>query len=93
MIAAKNIEICTLPRAGAAGRIPLKERLERELERYLKWRGMVSVDEDPSGWWRKHHEDYPLLAKFWMAHSSFPATSTSAERVFNMDGLILVSKR
>ena len=93
LIAAKNIEIRTLPRAGAAGRIPLKERLDRELERFLKWRGMVSVDEDPNGWWRKHHEDYPLLAKFWMAHSSFPATSTSAERVFNMDGLILVSKR
>ena len=93
LIAAKNIEIRTLPRAGAAGRIPLKERLDRELERFLKWRGMVSVDEDPNGWWRKHHEDYPLLAKFWMAHSSFPATSTSAERVFNMDGLILVAKR
>ena len=93
LIAAKNIEVRNQPRVGAVGRTSLKDRLDQELERFLKWRGTVSVDENPNGWWRKNHEDYPLLAKFWMAHSSFPATSTSAERVFNMDGLILVPRR
>ena len=92
LLAAKNIEVQNQPNAGA-GRIPFKERLDKELERFLKWRGQVPVDENPNIWWRKYHADYPLLAKFWMAHSSFPATSTSSERVFNMDGLILVPRR
>jgi hypothetical protein len=56
-------------------------------------RGTVPVGENPNIWWRLHQAEYPLLARFWMAHSSFPATSTYAERVFNMDGLILVPRR
>lgn len=91
LLAAKNIEVQNQHHAG--GHIPFKERLGRELERFFKWRGTVPLDENPNSWWRKNHDDYPLLAKFWMAHSSFPATSTSSERVFNMDGLILVPRR
>jgi hypothetical protein len=44
-------------------------------------------------WWCENHTEFPLLAKFWLAHSCFPATSASAERAFNMDGLILTDSR
>ena len=40
-------------------------------------------------WWKQNHESFPLLSLYWRAYSSFPATSTSAERSFNMNGLIL----
>jgi hypothetical protein len=38
-------------------------------------------------------EEFPLLAKFWSANCPFPATSTSAERVFNQDKLALDPQR
>ena len=56
-------------------------------------RGTVGTKENPNLWWRSNQTLFPLLAKYWMANSSFPATSTSAERSFSMDGLILIPTR
>ena len=52
-------------------------------------RGDVPMDMNPSAWFRMHHKDFTLLTLFFKAHGAFPATSTSAERVFNMDGLVI----
>ena len=53
----------------------------------------ADTKENPMDWWCENHTEFPLLAKFWLAHSCFPATSASAERAFNMDGLILTDSR
>ena len=71
----------------------LKQRLETELSKFLKHRGSVGPKENPNAWWRAHHTEFPLLSKYWIAMCAFPATSTSAERVFNMDGLVLSPSR
>ena len=76
-----------------AGPRTLKQRLEDELAKFLEHRGSVGPKENPNAWWRVHHTEFPLLSKYWMAMCAFPATSTSAERVFNMDGLVLSPSR
>ena len=53
----------------------------------------VTEDTNPCAWYREHHKEVPLLAAYFKAHGAFPATSTSAERVFNMDGIILTRTR
>jgi hypothetical protein len=71
----------------------LKDKINMELKRFLKGSGCLATKENPMDWWRENHADFPLLAKFWRAHSSYPATSASAERAFNLDGLILTPRR
>ena len=72
----------------------IKQRLEAELSRFLnQGSGTVEPNENPNAWWRVHHTEFPLLSKYWIALCAFPATSTSAERVFNMDGLVLTPCR
>ena len=53
----------------------------------------MGTKENPNAWWRAHHTEFLLLSKYWIALCAFPATSTSAERVFNMDGLVLSPSR
>ena len=72
---------------------PLMERLRAEWDKLKHHVGSVNTTDCPMDWWRQHSTDFPLLGKYWLANSSFPATSTSAERAFNMDGLIFTSKR
>ena len=71
----------------------LKEKLKEEMKRFVKYRGSLGSKENPNNWWKNNNAEFPLLSKFWIAHSSFPATSAAAERVFNMDGLILTPTR
>ena len=68
-----------------------EERIEKELKELLdlKYTGLPDTDTNPSVWWRDHQKQFPLLSRFWKANSSFPATSTASERVFNVDGLVL----
>ena len=61
----------------------VKRKLKKELDRFLKL-----VERKPESLPR-----IPLLARFWKAHSSFPATFTSAEQAFSMDGLIFQPSR
>lgn len=71
--------------------LTLKDKINLELTRFLK--GTGSTKENPMDWWRENHADFPLLARFWRAHSSYPATSVSAERAFNIDGLVITPRR
>lgn len=109
LLAARNVDVQNQPQPASGRisfKEKLEKELERlhseslshdykmiKSGRFLKLRGTVPVFENPNIWWRLNHADFPLLAIFWMAHSSFPATSASSERVFNMDGLILVPRR
>ena len=70
-----------------------KGKIKEEIAKLLKLRGSLNMSENPMIWWKNNHESFPLLGLYWGAHSSFPATSTSAERSFNMDGLILTPNR
>ena len=105
LLAAKQINATASP---VVANVPLKEKLRAELSKYvilvfvvflyhlyriLEYRSTVGPKENPNAWWRVHHSQFPLLRKFWLALSAFPATSTSAERVFNMDGLVLSPNR
>ena len=71
----------------------LKEKIQAELDGYLKYRGCLEIKDNPCGWWQNNCLKFPLLARYFKAHCAFPATSASSERVFSMDGLILVPKR
>ena len=73
--------------------LPLKEKIKAELARFLPFVGSVGPKENPNTWWRANYTQFTLLKMFRLAHSEFPATSASAERVFNMDGLVLTPSR
>ena len=53
----------------------------------------VPADINPSAWYKENCKRIPLLSRYWMAYSAFPATSCSAERILNVDGLILTDLR
>ena len=89
LLAAKNVS----QPAALSTNLSLKEKLSRELSKYLLLRGALDMSDNPCSWWRENHKLFPLLAMFWRAHCAFPATSTSSERAFSMDGLILDPKR
>ena len=75
--------------------VPFEEKMEKEFKDLLdlKYRGIPDTDSNPSAWWRENQKQFPLLSKFWKAYSSFPATSTASERVFNVDGLVISPRR
>ena len=55
-------------------------------------RGALDTGDNPCDWWRKNHQLFPLLARFWKANCPFPATVTSSERAFSMDGIIITDR-
>ena len=61
--------------------------------RFLLLRGTMDPKDNPNVWWRSHQNQFPLLAKYWRANCAFPATSTSSDRPFSMDGLIISTNR
>ena len=89
LLAAKN----ATQQAAPSSNLSLKEKLTRELSKYLLLRGTLDTGDNPCNWWRNNHQLFPLLSKFWKAICPFPATSTSSERAFSMDGLIITPKR
>lgn len=70
-----------------------KERLRKELDKYLSLRGSVEHKSSPLNWWREHCIEYPLLSRYYRAHCAFPATSTNSERIYNMESLLVSSDR
>lgn len=70
-----------------------KERLRKELDKYLLLRGSVEHKSNPLHWWREHCTEYPLLSRYYRAHCAFPATSTNSERIYNMESLLVSSDR
>ena len=73
--------------------ISLKDRVQKELDRLFKQMSSVTVKTDVMAWYRENNKEFPLLTKYWRPYSSFPATSCSAERVFNVDGCIITDNR
>ena len=73
--------------------LSLKERVEKELDKLFEKMSSVTVKTDVMAWYRENSKDFPLLTKYWRPYSSFPATSCSAERVFNVDGRIITDTR
>ena len=71
----------------------LKDRVKKELDKLYEEMGNVTVKTDVMAWYREHSKEFPLLTKYWKPYSSFPATSCSAERVFNVDGCIITNTR
>ena len=57
------------------------------------YQGCIEMSANPCNWWRQHGAQFPLMNKFFIANWAFPATSTSSERAFSMDGLILIPQR
>ena len=70
-----------------------KQKVKVELTKFLQGRGSVKEDSNPQLWWREHAAEFPLLARYYKSHCAFPATSTSSERVFNCEGLIVTNQR
>ena len=68
-------------------------KIVSEFDAFLESRGSVDVKMNPMDWFRVNYSRFPLLSKYWRAYSSFPATSASAERVFNADGLVVSKHR
>ena len=68
-------------------------RLEKEVDNLSKCTMNVSTTLNPMDWYKLNHQDFPLLTKFWLPYSSFPATSCNAERVFNVDTVIITDHR
>ena len=70
-----------------------KDRMEKEKNRFRSLRGTVKPGHNPQIWWREHAADFPLLARYFRAHSAFQATSTASERVYNVEGLVFTKQR
>lgn len=47
----------------------------------------------PINWWKKHHGEYPLLAKLAKWHLCVPRTSISADPVFSTAGDTVMAQR
>ena len=62
---------------------------------YFRFKKIQIIDQNkhPFGWWRDHDSEFPLLAKFFKANSSFQATSLSSERLFNKDKMLFGQTR
>ena len=78
---------------GNTDQVTLKDKIKEEIKFLLKAMKKFESDQNVMTWYRENCSSVPLLAKFWRAYSSFPATSCGAERVFNVDGLIITDLR
>ena len=71
----------------------LREKIEEEIKIICAASSEIPDQTDPMKWMKENKSSVPNVVKFWLAHSSFPATSCSAERVFNVDSLIITDIR
>ena len=53
----------------------------------------IDNQNNPLVWWRKHEEEFPLLALFMKANASFQPTSLASERCFNKDRMLFGTTR
>ena len=60
---------------------------------YLEFGGCIDMYSNPCDWWCQNGAQVQLLNKFFIANCAFPVTSTSSERAFSTDGLILIPQR
>ena len=69
-------------------------KLKLEVEKYSS-ELPCALDVSPCDWWKEkqNKERFPLLATYFNANSSFQATSCASERVYNIDGLVMMKQR
>jgi len=48
---------------------------------------------DPTIFWVKNKEEFPLLSRLWRRVGTIKASSASAERVFSLGGFLLTARR
>ena len=83
----RNNEESVTPRAS------FQDKLRHEVDKIVKYPARVGPGINPMEWFKDNQEEFPLLSKYWLAYSSFPATSCCVERVFNIDGLVYTNHR
>ena len=76
-----------------ANPLSLKDKIQEEVKFLLKAMKDFKSDKNVMVWYKENCSKVPLIAKFLCAYSAFPATSCGAERVFNVDGLIITDHR
>ncbi|XP_065679815.1 uncharacterized protein LOC136071632 [Hydra vulgaris] len=61
--------------------------------RYLNLTNPPPADVDVLQWWRRHHREYPLIAKCTRKYLCVQTSSASSERVFSSGGAIVTCQR
>ncbi|XP_012555161.1 uncharacterized protein LOC101234409 [Hydra vulgaris] len=56
--------------------------MQLEMNRYLNLTNPPPADVDVLQWWRRHHREYPLIAKCARKYLCVQTSSASSERVF-----------
>ena len=69
------------------------DRVTGEFRRFVLHREKVVCNINPQKWWAEHELEFPLLSRFYRAHCAFQSTSTSSERVFSAENLIVSDSR
>lgn len=69
-----------------------KEKISRELERYLQT-PQLDTDDNPLHWWRGNQQVFPILAVMSKKYLCICASSSASERSFSTSGNIVTSKR
>ena len=69
------------------------DQLLEEINKLLSFTQHVTVKTDVLKWCKEKSSLFPLISKYWLSYMAFSATSCNAERVFNIDGLILTNQR
>ena len=91
MLLAQKQPVEAMDLGGQAG--SFKDKMEKEKIRFMSLRGTVQPRSNPQIWWREHAAEFPLLARYFRAHSAFQATSTASERVYNVEGPVFTKQR
>ena len=73
-------------------RLSPKEKISRELERYLQT-PQLDTDDNPLLWWRGNQQVFPVLALMAKKYLCICASSSASERTFSSSGNIVTSKR
>ena len=71
----------------------INDQILDEINKLHSFTQHVSAKLDILKWCRENCAKFPLISKYWLSYMAFPATSCSAERTFNVDGLILSDRR
>lgn len=69
-----------------------KEKISRELERYLQT-PQLDTDDNPLLWWKGNQQMFPILALMAKKFLCICASSSASERTFSTSGNIVTSKR
>ena len=70
-----------------------KDKIMAELDKLHAATLKVPSNTNPSLYYKENADSFQFLIMYWLAYGAFPATSCNAERIFNIDCLILTNLR